>query len=523
MIRYFHFLAATQLGSLISQERWTDLIEQTTLLLMILGRWLLPNDYLTRESLSQLLLVNLAMAADIIEFFDILKLDFVMDSKPLALTILTLWSWSLMQFPFNLTATFQSEETHRTKGNQVSPENDDPAKQFMSHAERFNKPRASMSSNDFKQMLAAKRASRSLVHDLHANRRYSCQPIPEVDNSSNQNASYPFTHNAAPRGSIVKLNDVSRDGQKELAPNYFPTPSENARRLSVSGRRSSVNPTTDLAPSCLPGSFPSQAVLGMEEGAAARKSSRVTTIDITEVNSGGSRKSRLTGDLVMSFMSLFMEDFPFLTVRLLMIAYYSAFEYMIIFLTVKNALVLTLQVYRLCILYCVCHDHKENDFSPENEVDRQSRLANVQIAVTHEEPGDDPAAGNRGRKKWGWHEATRNIRSPLFFSRAFSRDGWVETGSEERPTPQDLWERSGGDCLSSLWQAGSFRVEIITNVVRLLRYALRRCHKLCNFSANFSLPTGSPLPSPAVFWESKTARKSWGELYSQLSLKRTPL
>jgi len=88
----------------ISISNFSNLIEQTTMLMLILGRWLLPKGSLTRESLSQLLLVNLAMSADIIEFFDILKLEQAKTSRNLALTILTLWSISLLQFPVNATA-----------------------------------------------------------------------------------------------------------------------------------------------------------------------------------------------------------------------------------------------------------------------------------------------------------------------------------------------------------------------------------------------------------------------------------
>ncbi|EDO40016.1 predicted protein, partial [Nematostella vectensis] len=159
----------------VDGEVLTDLIEQTTLLMMILGRWLLPKGSLTRESLSQLLLVNLAMSADIIEFFDILKLKEAQQSHDVTLAILCLWTISLMQFPVNATAKLGTEET---------------------------------------------------------------------------------------------------------------------------------------AP-----------------------------------------KHRVTMDLIGTVMALFMQDGPFLTFRLFMIAKYSAFGYMIVFLTVKNALLLTLQVYKLCVMH----------------------------------------------------------------------------------------------------------------------------------------------------------------------------
>ena len=400
---------------LISAERWTDLIEQTTLLLMILGRWLLPNDYLTRDSLSQLLLINLGMAADIIEFFDILKLDFVRKSRSLALTILSLWTWSLLQFPFNLTATFQSEEAEKIKINQTSPANNSAP-----YGEQHFKPRASMTSYDFKQMIAAKRASVNMARDLfrHAPRRYSLQPFMEEGDISLRNVSLPQSLKIPSESAVNLASGVSRGRPRGAGRHSLDV--THLRKQSLNGRKITSKTSPDLLASQLPGTIPSRGVHVIKE--EDPKNSHVTAIDLEETNEE-CRKSRITGDLVSTLMSLFMEDGPFLTVRLLMIAHYQAFEYMIIFLTVKNALVLSLQVYRLCILHCVCHDHKENDFSPGNEVDQHSRLANVQIAVAHDESDYGAmAAGKYGRLKGGWYQATRSIRTPLFYSRAFSRE-----------------------------------------------------------------------------------------------------
>jgi Transmembrane protein 26 len=54
----------------ISPDTWLTLIEQFLMLILILGRWMLPKGDLTRDQLSQLLLVYIGTAADIIEFFD---------------------------------------------------------------------------------------------------------------------------------------------------------------------------------------------------------------------------------------------------------------------------------------------------------------------------------------------------------------------------------------------------------------------------------------------------------------------
>jgi hypothetical protein len=57
----------------LSAERWATVIQQLLMLILIIGRWLLPKGDLTRDQLSQLLLVYIGTAADIIEFFDSFK------------------------------------------------------------------------------------------------------------------------------------------------------------------------------------------------------------------------------------------------------------------------------------------------------------------------------------------------------------------------------------------------------------------------------------------------------------------
>ena len=48
-------------------EQWVVMIEQLVLFVLILGRWMLPKGNISRDELSQLLLVYIGMAADIIE------------------------------------------------------------------------------------------------------------------------------------------------------------------------------------------------------------------------------------------------------------------------------------------------------------------------------------------------------------------------------------------------------------------------------------------------------------------------
>lgn len=89
----------------LSEQEWVLLIEQAMMVLLIVGRWLLPKGELTRAQLSQLLLVYLALAADMIDFFTIFGEKGAIGDQIFVYAILSGWSWSLMQFTIVLTAT----------------------------------------------------------------------------------------------------------------------------------------------------------------------------------------------------------------------------------------------------------------------------------------------------------------------------------------------------------------------------------------------------------------------------------
>jgi len=69
------FLCQLHISFSLGREEWCKILEQMLLLLLIVGRWLLPKGDITREQLSQLLLVYIGMAADIIELFEAFKVS----------------------------------------------------------------------------------------------------------------------------------------------------------------------------------------------------------------------------------------------------------------------------------------------------------------------------------------------------------------------------------------------------------------------------------------------------------------
>nr|XP_022907038.1 transmembrane protein 26 [Onthophagus taurus] len=106
----------------LSTETWITVIEQFLMLILIIGRWMLPKGELTRDQLSQLLLVYIGTAADIIEFFDSFKDEKVAMHPILVLLTLSIWSWSLLQFTVVLTAT-KSRKSRLTTASSINTNN----------------------------------------------------------------------------------------------------------------------------------------------------------------------------------------------------------------------------------------------------------------------------------------------------------------------------------------------------------------------------------------------------------------
>uniref|UniRef100_A0A915J433 Transmembrane protein 26 n=1 Tax=Romanomermis culicivorax TaxID=13658 RepID=A0A915J433_ROMCU len=88
---------------MIKEDMWVQFLQQTMMLVLILGRWVLPRGDISRDHLSQILLVFLGMAADMVELFDTFKEQQVAPNMTLTTLVLGVWSWSLIQFPLVLT------------------------------------------------------------------------------------------------------------------------------------------------------------------------------------------------------------------------------------------------------------------------------------------------------------------------------------------------------------------------------------------------------------------------------------
>ncbi|XP_072546271.1 transmembrane protein 26 [Salminus brasiliensis] len=89
--------------STVCANDWILALHQVLLILLILGKWLLPlGGGVTRDELSQLLLIFVGTAADILEFTSETLSDVKENSPQLVYIILAVWTWSMLQFPLHL-------------------------------------------------------------------------------------------------------------------------------------------------------------------------------------------------------------------------------------------------------------------------------------------------------------------------------------------------------------------------------------------------------------------------------------
>uniref|UniRef100_A0A673I077 Transmembrane protein 26-like n=1 Tax=Sinocyclocheilus rhinocerous TaxID=307959 RepID=A0A673I077_9TELE len=95
---------------------WILGLHQVLLILLILGKWLLPLGGVTRDELSQLLLIFVGTAADILEFTSETLSDVKENNHQLVYVILAVWTWSMLQFPLHLavvTSRPQNSDEHK--------------------------------------------------------------------------------------------------------------------------------------------------------------------------------------------------------------------------------------------------------------------------------------------------------------------------------------------------------------------------------------------------------------------------
>jgi hypothetical protein len=81
------------------------IVELSFMFVIILGRWILPKGDISHSALSQLLLVYLSLASDILDLLTLFNEQEIFMSSRMVRCVLTVFSLCMLQFALNLTAT----------------------------------------------------------------------------------------------------------------------------------------------------------------------------------------------------------------------------------------------------------------------------------------------------------------------------------------------------------------------------------------------------------------------------------
>uniref|UniRef100_A0A8C4SFM0 Transmembrane protein 26 n=1 Tax=Erpetoichthys calabaricus TaxID=27687 RepID=A0A8C4SFM0_ERPCA len=104
-----------QISITAEEAMWTSGVEQTMMLMLVVGRWLMPRGDLSRAQLYELLLVESALGADILDILDTSKQSQVETNRAIRVMGLGVFSWSMIQFPLVLTKIEDSDSYKYSK------------------------------------------------------------------------------------------------------------------------------------------------------------------------------------------------------------------------------------------------------------------------------------------------------------------------------------------------------------------------------------------------------------------------
>ncbi|XP_053307595.1 transmembrane protein 26-like [Spea bombifrons] len=90
-------------------SQWLEALEQTMMLVLVIGRWLMPKGEMNRDQLTQLLLIYISLGADILDILQLIKEPAVETNRNVVIVGLSLYGWALLQFTLVLTQTNSSQ------------------------------------------------------------------------------------------------------------------------------------------------------------------------------------------------------------------------------------------------------------------------------------------------------------------------------------------------------------------------------------------------------------------------------
>lgn len=301
------------------------IVELSFMVIIIIGRWILPKGNISHSALSQLLLVYLALASDILDLLTLFGEQEIYNSLPMVHIVLIVFSLCMFQFAFNLTAT---------RGRSFYAEYDEPEFEIYQAGGRH-------------KTIAPQLLTSSTVRPLA-----SPKMKPRATSFSI----------ASPQVTVF----TNKNTEEEIKPTSKPIfvavdpPSTTFPRPSISSLHS----------------LPSSVLKESRSKYASRKSIAESVKFFVRKRSAKLLRSELWSILV----TVSLQDGPFFAVRLTAIFVYRVRSFLMYFFTFKNFLILLLQTYRI-ISICLEKDEQEQELEEKLSTIRRMSIAVSQFGI----------------------------------------------------------------------------------------------------------------------------------------------
>jgi len=299
------------------------IFELGLIIVIILGRWLMPRGKLTRDQLSALLIGYVGTAADIVE----LKVETEIREQgrvPMTMAVLGAYTWAILQFTLLTTATIKDKST------EIVDEREKTKRKISMNLGHYNKvfpDNQPISSPDSQKQ---KRRSKTISFTSVVNS--NMKSIKEMSTKEKY------------------IESIKRERSRTM------DSLQHQRRFTYGRRSSSLEKSTKPAKH-----VPHKSTESFDAEADHKKS----------------QMRKFHGELFQILVTLLMQDGPFLVLRLVLSVEFGITTEMHMLFLIKNAMVCTLLIYRLCILTCKADDAEETLMKEE----AASKLHNVQLAV----------------------------------------------------------------------------------------------------------------------------------------------
>ena len=343
------------------------IFEISFMFIIILGRWILPKGDISHSALSQLLLVYLSLASDILDLLTLLSEHKIQSSRSMVYVVLSVFSICMLQFALNLTATrgrsFRAEfdqteiEIHQSAPTHLEiPLIEKPIPRHRKILSKILK--RSSSSQTVKQRLPRPKPRSATFTQRHN---------PPSTIFENSNAIKIHETLANPSKTLGKKAEKSRANYNLDAVCLVDSPRSLDRRFlhqrpsitSLNSFRSSIGNASTL------------------KTPPDRKRSISASVRFFFKNRS---MKFLRSEIWSILVTLAIQDGPFFAVRLVAIIVYHAGSFLLYFFTFKNFLILVFQTYRVAAI-CLEKDEHEREFEEKVNTMRRMSIAATQLGI----------------------------------------------------------------------------------------------------------------------------------------------